>query len=49
MFITFHSLSNIPHTGSIPFTPGRGPFVVCYYGTADGGNASSLMTNCISK
>ncbi|KAI0242508.1 hypothetical protein LSAT2_013152 [Lamellibrachia satsuma] len=34
--------------GSIPFTRGRGPFVICDYGTADGGNAASLMTNCIN-
>ena len=49
MYIIFHSLSNTCHTGSIPFTRGRGPFVICDYGTADGGNAASLMTNCISK
>ena len=49
MFAVCHSLSNTCHTGSIPFTRGRGPFVICDYGTADGGNAASLMTNCLSK
>ncbi|KAI0212240.1 hypothetical protein LSAT2_002855 [Lamellibrachia satsuma] len=33
--------------GFIPFTPGRGPFVICDYGTADGVSSISLMTNCI--
>ncbi|KAI0227875.1 hypothetical protein LSAT2_021635 [Lamellibrachia satsuma] len=33
--------------GSIPFTPGYGPFVICDYGTADGVNSLGVMTNCI--
>ena len=49
MFAVCNSLSNTCNTGYIPFTRGRGPFVICDYGTADGGNAASLMTNCISK
>ena len=42
-----HSI--IALTGSIPFAPGHGPFVICDYGTADGVNSLSLMTNCIGK
>ena len=48
MYTVCHSVSNTCHTGSIPFTRGRGPFVICDYGTADGGNAVILMTNCFN-
>ena len=48
---TYNSIviSNILQPGSIPFTPGHGPFVICYYGTADGVNSLGVMTNCIGK
>ena len=48
---TYNSIviSNILQPGSIRFTPGHGPFVICDYGTADGVNSLGLMTNCIGK